>query len=159
MKIWQAKYATAVTTLPVQRGHSWNHLKQVGLCGDVADPSIIEACRTQVNLLLTMSPPCQPWSKGGLKAGLADNNGKAFIEALKLAFSLEAIAIAAECADEIVSHPHVKVVKAFGQTLGYRLVWDQVTPYHPIVSHARTRWLGVWIRTDVVNQVFPFTLN
>ena len=159
MTIWQAKYATPVRTLPLTSGRSWSHGKFVGLCGEVGEPSIIEACRTQANLMVTMSPPCQSWSKGGLKAGLSDSNGKAFLDALELAFSLQAIVISAECADDVVAHPHFRLVKAFAHVLGYRLVWDQVTPYNSMVSHARTRWLGVWTRADIQGQAFPFVLK
>ena len=39
-----------------------------------------------------------------------------------LSFSLQTIAIAAECADDLAVHPHFKVVKALANALGYRLV-------------------------------------
>ena len=159
MSIWQVKYASTARSLPLRSGDSWTPSKCVGLCGDVNDFSIIEACRAQANHLVTMSPPCQSWSKGGLKAGLHDDNGKAFLDALELSFSFQATVIAAECSDEIVGHPHFRVIKSFAHFLGFRLVWDQVTPYNPLVSHARTRWLGVWVRADLAGQSFPFHLK
>lgn len=148
--IWQVKYNATFKMLPLPMGTTWSHCKNVGLCGKVCDSTIVEACRTQANFLVSMSPPCQSWSKGGLTAGLNDCNGKAFLEALELSFHLQAVAIAAECADDIVSHPHFNVIKAFARVLGYRLVWDQVTPFQTMASHARTRWLGVWSRADLV---------
>lgn len=36
-------------------------------------------------------------------------------------------------------------------------VWDQITPYHAMRS--RSRWLGVWARSDVALQAFPFHLK
>ncbi|CAK9108644.1 unnamed protein product [Durusdinium trenchii] len=102
MAIWQIKHTAKARSLPLKTGDSWSPSKCVGLCGEVSDRSIIEASRAQANHLVTMSPPCQSWSKGGLKAGLHDDNGKAFLDALELSFSLQATVIAAECSDEIV---------------------------------------------------------
>ena len=76
-----------------------------------------------------------------------------------MAFSLQMVAIAAECADDIVTHPHFKIVKSLAHALGYKLAWDQVTPFHPLSSHARSRWLGVWIRADAATQMLPFQLK
>lgn len=152
MEVWSIKFGASFQSLPVTRTNSWSPLKVVGLCGCVSDTSIIEFCRTQVNLLGTFSPPCQSWSKGGKRGGLEDRNGFAFLEALRLAFSLQMVAIAAECADDIVSHPQFSIVKALAHALGYRLAWDQVTPFHPMSSHAH-------IRADAATQMLPFQLK
>ena len=159
MTVWNAKHCAEFRRLPLDANQAWSHAKNVGLCGNIADPSIIDACRSQANLVVTMSPPCQSWSKGGLRAGIEDSNGQAFLDALVLAFSVQTTSIAAECADDIVTHPHFKIVKALASALGYELVWDQVTPYHVMTSHARSRWLGVWVRADLTMQAFPFQLR
>ena len=159
MQLWNIKHSATYRTLPLDYKTAWCHAKHVGLCGSISEPSIMGACRSQVNVITTMSPPCQSWSKGGRRAGLDDQNGEAFLDALIAAFSLQTLGIAAECADDIVSHEHFKVVKALAHALGYVLVWDQVTPYHVMTTHARSRWLGVWVRFDVTLQTFPFLLH
>ncbi|CAK9116017.1 unnamed protein product [Durusdinium trenchii] len=137
MEVWSLKFGTPFQHLQGTKNIAWTPAKAAGYCGSVSDFTIVDLCRTQVNLLGSISPPCQSWSKGGKRGGLQDQNGFAFLEALSLAFSLQMVAIAAECADDIVSHHHFKIVKALAHALGYRLVWDQVTPFHPIAAHAR----------------------
>ena len=159
MELWSVKNQANFRPLPLQRGTSWSPARRVGLCGPISDITILEACRSQANLLNTMSPPCQSWSKGGKRAGLEDANGRAFLDALVQNFGLQSLAIAAECADDVVSHPQFKLVKSLAHALGFKLVWDQVTPYHPLTTHARSRWLGVWVRADVAVQMIPFQLN
>ena len=159
MSIWSVKHGTQYRTLPLAGNEAWCPAKQVGLCGCISEPCVADACRTQANLIATMSPPCQSWSKGGRGCGLNDLNGKAFLDALIQAFSLQTIAIAAECADDIAVHPHFKVIKALAKAMGFRLAWDQITPYHQMTSHSRSRWLGVWVRSDAALQLFPFQLK
>ena len=159
MKIWSIKHGLPHRLLPLPSREAWCSAKLVGLCGCVSDPSIIEVCRSQVNLLTAISPPCQSWSKGGRGQGLNDTNGQAFLDALVQAFSLQVIAIVAECADDTAVHPHFRLVKALAKAMGFRLVWDQITPYHQMTSHARSRWLGVWVRADAALQLFPFQLK
>ncbi|CAK8997646.1 unnamed protein product, partial [Durusdinium trenchii] len=108
MKIWSIKHGLPHRLLPLPSREAWCPAKLVGLCGCVSDPSIIEVCRSQVNLLTTISPPCQSWSKGGRGQGLNDTNGQAFLDALVQAFSLQVIAIVAECADDTAVHPHFR---------------------------------------------------
>ena len=155
MSIWDVKHGSKHRQLPLTGDKAWSPTKQLGLCGCISDASLIDACRSQANLITTMSPPCQSWSRGGRGLGLGDSNGRAFLEALFQAFSLQTIAIAAECADDLAVHPHFKVIKALANALGYRLVWDQITTYQQMTSHARSRWLGVWVRTDAA----PFGLS
>ena len=159
MSIWDVKHGSKHRQLPLTGDKAWSPTKQLGLCGCISDASLIDACRSQANLITTMSPPCQSWSRGGRGLGLGDSNGRAFLEALFQAFSLQTIAIAAECADDLAVHPHFKVIKALANALGYRLVWDQITTYQQMTSHARSRWLGVWVRTDAALLDFPFLLK
>ena len=129
MSIWDVKHGLQRRQLPLAGHEAWSPAKQVGLCGTVSDPSLIDACRSQANLITTMSPPCQSWSRGGRGLGLSELNGRAFLDALIQAFSLQTIAIAAECSDDIAVHPHFKAIKALAHAMGFRLVWDQITPY------------------------------
>ena len=144
---------------PISYRTAWTPAEFVGICGGVEDHSILNMLRAQSNLVLTMSPPCQSWSRGGKSAGLYDTNGYSFVDALCTVAACQPNLIAAECADELVNHPHWPLLKALANCLGFRLVWSQVTPLHSIVGHYRTRWLGVWVRADYKCQDFAFALK
>lgn len=42
-----------------------------GILADVGDTSLLRATASKVNLLVTLSPPCPSWSRGGKNSGLA----------------------------------------------------------------------------------------
>ena len=157
MQLWSVKHAARPFTCPVHWSTEWPSQKHVGLHGSVADWTPANVLRVQSNLCLSMSPPCQSWSKGGKHLGLADRNGWAFIDAVQLAVVLQPVCIVAECSDEIVEHEHFRFVELLFQSAGYRLVWKQVTPLHHMAHHCRTRWLAAWCRFDVNAQFVGFS--
>ena len=159
MQLWSVKHGAQVLRAPISFRTAWTPSECVGICGGVEDYTLLNVLRAQLNLVLTMSPPCQSWSRGGKSTGLYDVNGYSFVHALCTAAACQPNFIAAECADELVNHPHWPLLKALAQSLGFKLVWTQATPYHAVVGHYRTRWLGVWIRADHRCQAFAFTLK
>ena len=159
LQVWALRHQAKIVYAPVPPTQMWNPMQQIGICGLVQDLSILNAIRMQTNVILTMSPPCQAWSHAGKKAGPSDPNGFAFIDALHFAFAAQPILVAAECADAIMRHPHFPLVKAYAQVLGFKLLWMQVTPYHLISGHLRTRWLAVWARADVAATAFAFQVQ
>ena len=54
MQLWSLKNAT-----------EWTPAGKVGVCGRVHDFTLLNIVRTQTNLIVTMSPPCQSWSREG----------------------------------------------------------------------------------------------
>ena len=159
MQLWSTKYQQAHVRCPVSFTTPWPHGPHVGMCGCVSDLSVLNLLRTQTNLVHTLSPPCQSWSKGGRAKGLADSNGQAFIESIQLSFAMQPNFMALECADELTKHEHYQFVLAYAKALGYRQIWSQITPYHTVANHHRTRWLAVWTRSDHGAHSFPFQLN
>ena len=137
----------------------WHPTEHVGVCGHIQDPSISNLLRAQCNLLQTMSPPRQSWSRGGKQMGLDDPNGFSFLDALCVAARCQSNVLMAECADEIVKHAHRPFFQAYARVLGLKMVFSQATPYHAVVNHSRTRWLGVWIRADISASAFDFPLK
>ena len=159
MKLWTTKHQAVTLRTPIEPSMACTPAEFVGICGRVEDHTILNAIRAQSNLVLTMSPPCQSWSRGGKQAGLDDANGYSFVEALCTAAACQPNFIAAECADELLKHPHWPLIKSLASCLGFKCVWSQATPYHSIVGHQRTRWLGVWVRADHRCQEVAFTFQ
>ena len=130
--------ASAATVLPF-----------VGVLGSVDDFSILNLCLNRGNVIVTLSPPCPTWSRAGKSQGLNHEGGWAFLEALKLCFVIQPVFIAAECVDDITSHPHYGYIQDFLTTIGYARIFDQVTPHHQVSNHTRSRWLSTWVRRDI----------
>lgn len=139
MQIWSLKNHKAVTHTPIGHDVPWHPSEQIGICGHIQDPTISNMIRAQCNLLQTMSPPCQSWSRGGKQTGFADPNGFSFLNALIVAARCQSNVLVAECADEIVTRKHWPFLQEYARILGYKLVFSQVTPYHTVVQHNRAR--------------------
>ena len=149
MQLWSVKHSLMPLKCPIHWSTPWPSQRHVGLHGSVADWTLANVIRVQTNLCLSMSPPCQSWSKGGKHLGLADLNGWSFVDAIQLAMVLQP--------DEIVEHDHFRLVEMLFQILGCKKVWMQVTPLHNMSHHCRTRWLAAWCRFDTDAQFVGFT--
>ena len=149
IEIWEQLHGTKAVKAPLPYDQDWIASTHVGIHAAVGDPTIVALCQAQVNSMGTMSPPCQPWSKGGKRLGLSCDNGWAFVSGLILAFKLQVIILTAECADEIVSHEHYEMIMHIAKHLGFKLIWSQVTPLNHLSPQMRTRWLATWVRADV----------
>ena len=110
-------------------------------------------CRFPVNLFFTASPPCQSWSAGGTSVGIECDNGFAFIQSLHTIKLIRPIFAAFECSDAVVQHVHFKVVKMFLSYAGYELLWSTISKYDSLAPMRRSRWLAVWVRSDVQIQM------
>ena len=147
-----------VVKCPLDPLAPWSPTSKLGVIGDIADQTIPHVHRSQLNLLCTLSPPCQTWSRGGKAGGLSETNGWSFIEGLKQIFVLQPILAFAECADEIRKHCHFPIVQHVASVFGYKTLWTQVMPFHELSHHHRTRWLCIWIRFDIPAQPLGFEL-
>ena len=157
MQIWSAQAGSVHLRGPLAHDTKWSPAQKIGILTSVSDWSLTNVRRIQTNLCCTISPPCQSWSKAGRRMGLQDSNGWAFIDAIKMTTIVQPITIAAECSDEITEHPHFKILEALFHSLGFRRTWTQVTPYHALADHARSRWLCTWARADVQAQSIGFS--
>lgn len=131
--------------IPVSCGDTNN----VGITCGVGQFTWFNVLGKDDNYIMTMSPPCQPWSAGGLQSGLGCPNGFAFLEAIQVAKQLQPMLLLAECSDRIVSHPNFKIIKLAFQLAGFRCVWSSVCNLGEIVDMSRKRWLAVYIRKDL----------
>lgn len=159
MHLWEAKYQQKVRKCPIDAIGQWDHHEHVGVWGAVHDKSILNLLQSQVNVMVSMSPPCQSWSRAGKQKGLSSDNGIAFADGLFLSFCMQAVTIVAECSDEITTHVHFQTLKHLAAQFGYRLIWSQTVFLHRISPHYRTRWLGVWTRADLPAIPFDTTVH
>ena len=152
MFLWEASHHAKALHAPLRHTQAWLQSDEIGVAGSVGDNTTLFACQAQTNALGTMSPPCQPWSKGGRKTGLSSDNGWAFVSGLLFAFKAQIMILAAECADEIAQRPHFEVLLSVARQLGFRLVWKQVTSLHQLSPQMRNRWLACWVRADIESK-------
>ena len=155
MNLCGIKHAMQIMSCPLRFDTPWNPTAKLGIVGSVADRSLPCVHRSQLNLMCTMSPPCQSWSKS---EGLHDANGWSFIEAVQQVFVQQPALVFAECVDEFQSHPHYPLVQSVVHALGYKTLWTQIMPYHELSNHFRSRWLYVWIRADTPSEPLGFQL-
>ena len=159
MHLWEVKYQQKVRKTPISAFGQWDHRGHVGVLGAVHDKSILNLLQSQVSVCISMSPPCQSWSRAGKQKGLSSDNGIAFADGLFLSFCMQALTIVAECSDEITAHAHFQILKQLAGQFGYRLIWSQTVFLHRISPHYRSRWLGVWVRADLSALPFDTTVH
>ena len=154
MKVWSLQHSRPILRAPLAHIASWSPDPYVGILADVADWSILPACSSAFNLVLTMSPPCVSWSLGGLLRGLECNEGWAFIDSIRQIAVLQPSAAVAECADNIANHTHFAVIKFLMHSIGYRLAWEQIVDSHRMTHASRTRWMAVWVKQAASTRAF-----
>ena len=121
----------------------------IGILAPIQDVTWFNACRHPVNLVFSASPPCQTWSNGGRHSGLEAENGMTFMQVVYSVKWVRPLACLIECSDIVPAHKHyVIIVKAF-ELCGYQQCWSQVVPLHELTGMKRSRWLSLFVRSDV----------
>lgn len=156
-RVWEASTPEKIRKCPISPFGTWTPSNLIRIVGQVADPTLLNLSQFHVNLVHTMSPPCTSWSKGGRRQGLATDNGIAFVDALVFAHSSQAILIAAECADDIITHDHFQIVMFVAKMLGYRRVWTQITPLRTAVQDGYVFGSGLMSRPSL--SISPSSLR
>lgn len=149
IKTCALNHTALVVKAPLEPKTDFATQKKIIVEGSISDFSLLHAVRMPFNLVGTLSPPCVSWSKGGTGGGLDSPHGFALLESVEMLFATQPVAAMFECADEIKSHRHFHVFGALMNQLGYKLAWEQVTPYHYLAHHHRNRWLALWVRCDI----------
>ena len=124
----------------------------------VFDHTMFNLVAPHANMCYTASPPCQPWSKGGRAAGLASLNGWAFVDTIRITIAGQPHMLALECVDDVAVRPHFTLLCALLAKGGYQCTWQQVVPYHQLSHVNRTRWLSVWLRSDIFQECDEISL-
>ena len=115
----------------------------------VEDLSWMKFVQSPVNLMWTVSFPCQPFSRGGNGAGVQTKEGQSIFHVLAAARVMQPIAVLLENVDTFPTHIHAPLVLRFCIWAGYRLVWSNVSDMADMAPHHRARWLAVLIRQDL----------
>lgn len=147
VQCWALQNCAYVLTDKATQNRIYDAAK-LGIVSDIADSAWICVCCSPYNSTFSLSPPCTSWSMGGKGEGLLVSAGMTFLHAIEGIKCAQPIFLTLECADQIVNHPHFKVVKEALRFSGYREVWSQVVPLHNLADMYRTRWLALWVRTD-----------
>lgn len=105
--------------------------------------------RNRTNQILTHSPPCVSWSRGGFGDGLLCPSGLSFAEAVKKIKWFRPTIAFFECSDTVPQHKHFRLLQEGLRHAGYTCAWSTVSELAAFSPMMRARWLSVWIRNDV----------
>lgn len=105
--------------------------------------------QSPVNLMWTISFPCQPFSRGGNGAGVQTKDGQSIFHVLAAARMMQPVAMLLENVDTFPTHLHASLIFRFCIWAGYRLAWSSVNDMADLSPHHRARWLAVLIRQDL----------
>ena len=148
MQTWSANHRKDFLCCPIAVDYNPADV-YVGIQADINDETLVRATSHKTNLIMTLSPPCPSWSRGGKHSGLASDEGFCFLDAIDHVGKVRPILALFECSDGLEAHPHWRALSAAMQLAGYTKIWSQDVAMHQITSNHRTRWLSVWCRKDV----------
>lgn len=126
------------------------HDQHFCILSDVTNPQWYNTLKFDINLVMTISPPCQPWSRGGLSTGVESENGLTFLQIILAIRLVRPIVVPTECADSTPRHQQYKVLKLAFRLAGYVCAWSTISSYEDLSMNVRTRWLAIWVRHDAV---------
>ena len=141
-----------------QDRHHW-HLQ-----ADVEDNWWLAAAQTRPVQVMTVSAPCQPWSRGGSGAGLATADGAAILRAADICGFLEVPVVAMEQVEGFIEHAEGQVVLDGWRQAGYRVVWQDILDIAAVLPASRRRHLIVFAHDSLACETLrpapwvPFSL-
>ena len=158
MKIWSLQHNAPFWEHDVPLNHSKCD-PHCGVLMPIQNLSWNNLCRHQSNLVFSLSPPCQPWSLGGVGMGFNSENGMSMGYAIYCIRIVRPVLALFECADSTPGHSHFKLIRHGLAFAGYKLVWTTISHFHELSAMHRSRWLAVWARNDVQTADFPSNLK
>ena len=120
MKTWSFNHGREHLQAPVQASYSSKEVFNA-ILADIGDASVLRATSNKSNLMMTLSPPCPSWSKGGKHSGLATDEGYCFLDAIEHVSRVQPVLALFECSDGLEAHPHWRVISAAMQLAGSSL--------------------------------------
>ena len=124
--------------------------------GDVLDHSLLQSlCQWQPHIV-TLSPPCQPWSGAGKTKGLSVADGMIFPQTLLLCRWIRPTIILIEEVAGFLTHWHKASVLKLLPWMGYKICWQKVIDMKDHCLSTRNRWLCCAIRlhADLPKKIF-----
>ena len=114
--------------------------------GDVLDKNILKSlCHWQPHIV-TLSPPCQPWSGAGRTKGLDVVDGMIFPQSLLMCRWLRPAIILIEEVAGFMNHIHKASVLKILPLIGYKICWQKIIDMKAHSLSSRNRWLCCAIR-------------
>eukprot|EP00435_Cladocopium_sp_Y103_P042424 s126_g11.t1 len=113
------------------------------LHGDATSQTWLPAIAEWNPEIVTLSSPCQPWSKASTGRGLACFDGMLMIEGLLQSRWLQPAAICLEQVSGFCSHDHKAMVMKVISMIGYAICWSKSSDLSHFAPVHRARWLAV----------------
>ena len=101
---WSFNHGHKVRQIPI--GADYNPQETfTGIHADISEVTLLRATSHKSNLVMTLSPPCPSWSRGGRHSGLATDEGFCFLDATQHITRVRPLLAIFECSDGIEAHP------------------------------------------------------
>eukprot|EP00438_Fugacium_kawagutii_P032702 Skav204476 [mRNA] locus=scaffold5533:125515:129162:- [translate_table: standard] len=152
MKVWGANKTATVFHSRIPLNQDCEN-QVIGVQRPISDPTWLNLLRKNSNMVFTMSPPCPPWSPGGLGAGIRSEDGQAFLESISKIKHARPAVVMCECSESTPSHQDFQFLRACLNQIGYKACWSTVIDLDSFSGMKRCRWISVWIRGDVTQRV------
>eukprot|EP00435_Cladocopium_sp_Y103_P070880 s44_g36.t1 len=124
--------------------------------GDAASHAWLPAIAKWNPEIITLSSPCQPWSKASTGRGLSCSDGMLLIEGLLQSRWLQPSAICLEQVSGFSSHDHKAMVMKVISMIGYAICWSKSSDLSHFAPVHRARWLAVLRKvTDATPCISP----
>ena len=78
---------------------------------------------------------------------------RTFVDLLKQCAFGQPTVLNLECVDELARHSHFPIIRRILHAIGYSTLWEGTLPYSTFTHTQRTRWLAVYVRSDLFSQV------
>ena len=134
-----------------------NHMpKGCVIHGNVLSNQWMQAMAKWHPNILTISPPCQPWSGAGNSKGLATIDGMCFPEAILQARFLQPETIGIEQVTGFNTHDHRALVMKTISMIGYAVKWSKNIDFSFCGPVSRSRWIAILQRVCDIPLLMRF---
>ena len=116
------------------------------ICKDVLDTHLLRAVTCWNPHVVTLSPPCQPWSGAAKSRGLKDFDGLIYPQSLLLCRWIRPVFILLEEVHGFSIHAHKPIIMKILAWIRYRIIWQKTVELQDHSQSQRNRWLCLCIR-------------
>lgn len=129
------------------------HTQPIVLRASVSAESIMTLSDCCDPNLWTISAPCPPWSRAGVKDGLFSEEGVVFAITLALAKLCRPFALLLENVYSLVDHAHFPLLMKVLASAGYKIVWQQRIDVGKVLPATRYRWIALAVDSYRLTQL------
>ncbi|CAE7445849.1 unnamed protein product [Symbiodinium sp. CCMP2592] len=117
--------------------------EQVHLCANIEHDWWLSAFSSRPAHIVTLSPPCQPWSEAAAGPGLASSDGQLMLRAADVLGAIETPVVLLEQVAGFARHPHADIVIRAWQEVGYVVHWRAMLDLLDVLPSSRQRIIYV----------------